>query len=295
MKVIIPLTRKNTPLTHLASEQPEPLLSLAGNTILGHILMLLQAVTTEEVIFATGEHEETIKAWLAESFPAVPARFVQVNTPGRSKSVLACAAYLDEREVLVVSGRSLAEADYASIPEPEADVVVMSRPAEPTLDANVWWFRNGRSLLKALQATTSFTDALKHLHRQGANLVRKPVKQWLPVNTPDNLLLANKRLLGLGRGATPDAIDRSYAEDFTVMPPVYIAEDAYIESSVIGPYTHIGSGVTVKNAILSNCIAEDHAQIENAILNSSFVGHNTQITGRIQKLFVGDNSTVQLT
>ncbi len=295
MKVIIPLTRKNTPLTNMASEQPEPLLSLAGNTILGHILILLQAVTAEEVIFATGEHEDTIKVWVAENFPSLNMRFVHVITPGRSKSVLACAEFLDESDVLVVSGRSLAEADYASIPEPDADVVVMSQLDEPTLDADVWWFRNGRSLLSALQATTSFTDALKRLRSNGANMVRKPVKQWLPVNTPDNLILANKRLLGLGRGTTPDAIDRSYAEDFTVMPPVYIAEDAFIESGVIGPYTHIGPGVTVKNAILSQCIVEDNAQIENAILDGSFVGHNTKITGRTQKLFVGDNSTVQLT
>lgn len=295
MKVIIPLTRKNTPLTNLASDGPEPLLSLAGNTILGHILILLQAVTTDEVIFATGQHEEEIKAWLVENFPSLNARFVHVVTPGRSKSVLACAELLDDGDVLVVSGRSLAEADYAGIPEQDADVVVMSRPDEPEADANVWWFRNGRSLVDALHATTSFQDALKQLRSDGAKFVRKPVKQWLHASTPDGLLNANKRLLGLGRGTTPDAIDRSYAEDFTVMPPVYIAEDAYIESGVIGPYTHIGPGVTIKNAIVSHSIIEDNAKIENAILDSSFIGENTTVTDRVQKLFVGDNSTVQLT
>jgi glucose-1-phosphate thymidylyltransferase len=295
MKIIIPLTHKNTSLSKLASDRPEPLLSLAGNTTLGHILILLQPVASDEVIIATGQHEEHIKVWLNENFPALNTKFVNIETGGRSKSILACQDCFADEDVLVVSGRSLAEADYAAIPEPGADIVIMSRPDEPDADANIWWFRNGRSLVEAIQATTNFKDALKHMRKEGAVLVRKPVKQWLDAHTPDALLQANKQLLALGRGATPDAIDRSYAEDFTVIPPVYIADDAYIESGVIGPYTHIGAGVTIKNAIVSHSIIEDNAQIENAILNDSIVGENTQITGRTQKLFIGDDSTVQLT
>ena len=295
MKIIISLTQKNTSLSKLASDRPEPLLSLAGNTILGHILILLQAVSSEEVIFATGQHEEAIKNWQRENFPELNARFINVETGGRSKSILACREFLDDGELLVVSGRSLSETDYVNIPEPGADIVVMSRPEEPEADANVWWFRNGRSLVKAIQATTNYSDALKHLRNEGAVIVRKPVKQWLDARTPDTLLQANKQLLALGRGSTPDAIDRSYAEDFTVMPPVYIADDAFIEAGVIGPYTHIGPGVTVKNGIISHSIIEDNAQIENCILNDSIVGGNTKITGKTQKLFVGDNSIVQLT
>jgi glucose-1-phosphate thymidylyltransferase len=295
MKIIIPLTQKNTSLSKLASDRPEPLLSLAGNTILGHLLILLQPITTDEVIIATGEHEETIKNWLTENFPDLNIRFVNIETGGRSKSILACQDCFGDEEVLIVSGRSLSEADYVNIPEPEADIVVMSRPEEPEADANVWWFRNGSSLVEAIQATTNYNDAIKHLRNEGAVIMRKPVKQWLDARTPDTLLEANKRLLGLGRGTTPNAIDRSYAEDFTAMPPVYIAEDAYIESGVIGPYAHIGSGVTIKNAIISNSIIEDNAHIENTILKGSFVGESTKITGRTQKLFIGDNSTVQLT
>ncbi|MFO7679204.1 MAG: NDP-sugar synthase [Chloroflexota bacterium] len=295
MKIIIPLTRKNTPLSNLASGRPEPLLSLAGNTVLGHLLILLQAVTTDEVIFATGQGSDVIKPWLAEHFPTLQTRFVPVETAGRSKSILASRDYLDDGDVLVVSGRSLAEADYAAIPESKADVVVMTRPDEPDTEADVWWFRNGRSLLAALQATTSYNDALKHLRNEGAVIVRKPVSQWLDARTPDNLLAANQRLLALGRGTTANAIDRSYAEDFTVLPPVYIAPDAIVEASVIGPYTHIGAGVTVKNAIISHSIIEANATTQNCILTGSIVGENTQITGKTQKLFVGDNSTVQLT
>lgn len=295
MKIIIPLTHKNTTLSNLAADRPESLLSLAGNTILGHVLNLLQAKPTDEVIFASGRYEETIKSWVAEKFPTLNASFVNVDTGGRSKSILACRDFLDDDPILVMSRRSLSETDYVAIPDPEADIVVMARPEDPKSDANIWWFRNGRSLLAALQATTNYNDALKHMRNEGAIIVRKPVKQWLDVRTPDTLLQANKRLLALGRGATSDAIDRSYAEDFTVMPPIYIAEDAYIESGVVGPYTHVGSGVTIKNAIISNSIIEDNVTVENCILQGSIIGENTQISGRTQKIFVGDNAKVQLT
>lgn len=294
MKIIIPLTKKDSPLSKLASEGPESLLSLAGHTTLGHLLILLQSVTTEEVFFVTGQDGEIIQPWLAEHFPDLKATFVYAETAGRSKSILACRDYLDDGDVLVVSGRSLSEADYASIPEPEADVVIMTQPDEPDADANIWWFRNGRTFLAALKATTNYKDALKHLRDEGAVIVYKPVDQWLDARTPDALLKANQRLLALGRGATPEAIDRSYAEDFTVLPPVYIAPDAFIESGVIGPYTHIGSGVTVKNAIVSHSIIEDGATIENCILHDSIVGKNTRITGKRQKLFIGDDLTIQL-
>lgn len=295
MKIIIPLTHKNTTLSNLAAGRPESLLSLAGNTILGHVLTLLKFQPTDEVIFASGKYEETIKEWVAENFPTLNASFVHIDTGGRSKSILACREYLDDEPVLVISRRTLSEFDYAAIAEPDADVVVMTQPDKPEQDANVWWFRNGRSLLASLKATTNYNDALKHLRNEGAVIVRKPVKQWLDARTPDKLLEANKGLLALGRGTSPEAIDRSYAEDFTVMPPVYIAEDAYIESGVVGPYTHIGAGVTIKNAIINNSIIEDNATIENCILNGAIVGKNTQISGKTQKIFVGDNATVQLT
>jgi glucose-1-phosphate thymidylyltransferase len=294
VKIIIPLTHKNTTLTNLAAGRPESLLSLAGSTILDHVLTLLKLQPTDEVIFASGKYEETIKEWVTENFPTLNASFVHIDTGGRSKSILACRDYLDDEPVLVISRRTLSEFDYADITDSEADVVVMGQPDKPEEDANIWWFRNGRSLLSALQATTNYNDALKHLRGEGAVIVRKPVKQWLDARTPDKLLEANKGLLALGRGATPEAIDRSYAEDFTVLPPVYIAENAYIESGVVGPYTHIGAGVTIKNAIISNSIIEDGAIIENCILKDSIVGKNTKIIGKTQKLFIGDDSTIQL-
>jgi hypothetical protein len=50
----------------------------------------------------------------------------------------------------------------------------------------------------------------------------------------EGLLFANARLLGLGYGSE-DAVERSYVEDFTVIPPVFLHETAEIENSVVGP------------------------------------------------------------
>jgi glucose-1-phosphate thymidylyltransferase len=100
-------------------------------------------------------------------------------------------------------------------------------------------------------------------------------------------------VLSLGYG-TLDAIDRSYAEDFTVVPPVFIHETAVIDQSVIGPFASIDAGATVKSSIVRNSIIDAGAHIENCILDEALVGENVKITGKTQKLFVGDNSVVEL-
>ena len=42
------------------------------------------------------------------------------------------------------------------------------------------------------------------------------------------------------------------------MPPVYVADDAEVSESVIGPYVTVESGCRVERAVLTDCIlAED--------------------------------------
>ena len=123
-------------------------------------------------------------------------------------------------------------------------------------------------------------------------IIAKPTIFWLDAGKPPFMLDANARLLGLGYGSE-EIIERSYAEDFTVLPPVYIHETAVIDASVIGPYVSIGAGATIKRAIIRNSIIDSGAYIENYILEDALVGENTKITGKSLKLFVGDDSIIQ--
>ncbi|MEZ4644094.1 MAG: hypothetical protein R3E31_15415 [Chloroflexota bacterium] len=137
-------------------------------------------------------------------------------------------------------------------------------------------------------------DAYQVMLEQGARFKTQPTIIWLDAGKPDFMLETNKRLLGLGYGTTEDIIDMSYAMDFTALPPVFLHETAVIDATVLGPYVSIGPNVTIKNSIIRNSIIDAGAHIENAIIEDSLIGENTRVIGRSVKLFIGDNSIIEL-
>ena len=54
MKVIILLAGYGTRMRPHTWSRPKPLLNVAGNTVVGHILDRMADVTTEEVVFVVG-------------------------------------------------------------------------------------------------------------------------------------------------------------------------------------------------------------------------------------------------
>lgn len=76
MKVVILLAGYGKRLRPHASSRPKPLLRCAGNTVIGHLLDMMQGITTEEVIFVVGYKGEQIEAWIREHYSHLDARFV---------------------------------------------------------------------------------------------------------------------------------------------------------------------------------------------------------------------------
>lgn len=169
--------------------------------------------------------------------------------------------------------------------------------------AGVYWFSDGRRLRQALDTIIRekrqtkgeyyLADAYQVLLQQSAQIITKPTRFWLDAGNPENVLHTNARLLSLGYG-TGDVIERSYAEDFTVLPPVFLHESAVVDSSVIGPYASIEANVTIRNAIVRNSIIDAGAHVESCILDGALVGENARITGKSKSAFIGDDSTVEL-
>jgi glucose-1-phosphate thymidylyltransferase len=97
------------------------------------------------------------------------------------------------------------------------------------------------------------------------------------------LLAANARLLTLGHGSE-DAIERSYLEDFTVIPPVFVHETAVIEYAVLGPFVHVEAGAVVRNSVLRSTLIGVDALVEYALLDGAAVGDGAQLRGAAQAL-----------
>jgi glucose-1-phosphate thymidylyltransferase len=74
--------------------------------------------------------------------------------------------------------------------------------------------------------------------------------------------------------------------------PVFIADDAKIENSVIGPYTTIDKGCIIKESVIKNSIVGANSQVSKAMLNSSIVGNNTIVKGVFKRLNIGDSTEI---
>jgi glucose-1-phosphate thymidylyltransferase len=330
VKVIIPLAGYGTRMRPHAWSRPKPLLYVAGNTIIGHLLNFMSAITTEEVIFVVGYKGDEIEAWIRQRYPHLDAHFVtQEEALGQAHAIWLCRDFLDEGEVLVAFGDGIVNADYAAIPETDADGVCLVQPMDDPrtfgvvvtdengritnfiekpagfehkeVIAGIYWFRHGRVLRQALDTVIRegrqtkgeyyLVDAYQVLLEQGYKIVAKQTIFWLDAGKPDFMLATNARLLGLGYGSA-DIIERSYAEDFTALPPVYLHETAVVEASVLGPHTSIAADATIKNAIVRNSIIDAGAHIENCILDGALIGERARVVGRSHTLFVGDDSTI---
>ena len=335
MKVIISLAGYGTQMRPHTWSRPQALLNVAGNTVIGHVLNLMSAVTEREeseVIFVVGYKGNNIEAWIRERYPQLNVYFVvQEEALGQAHAIWLCRDFMDENEVLIAFGDGIVDADFDDMAEPGVDGVCLVQPVEDprkfvvvAVDeagfiadfiekpatmaykvaiAGVYWFSNGRQLHQALdtvirekrqiQGEYYLADAYQVLLQQGARVITKPVRFWLDAGNPENVLHSNARLLSLGYG-TSDVIERSYAEDFTLLPPVFLHESAVVDGSVIGPYASIEANVTIRNAIVRNSIVDTGAHVESCILDGALVGENVRITGKSKGVFIGDDSIVEL-
>jgi glucose-1-phosphate thymidylyltransferase len=292
----------------------------------------MQEITTEEVIFVVGYKGDQIELWIREHYPDLDTHFViQEEALGQAHAVWLCKEYLDDSDVVVAFGDGIVDADYAQLADPNADTVFLVKEMEdprrfgvavlnedgfvsqfiekpPTMEhklvlAGINWFRSGRRLYAAIdtiiregrQTLGEFfmVDAYQVLLESGAKMRTMDLNEWEDAGTPNAILRTNKRLLALGY-ASQDALERSYSEGFTVIPPVYLHPTADIEASVIGPFASIDADVKILNAVVRNSIIDPGAQIEDCILDNALLGEKARVSGRGKALFVGDDSTVEL-
>lgn len=332
MKSIVLLAGFGTRLRPHTWSRPKPILRVAGNTVVGHLLDRLTDVTTDEVIFVVGYRGDQIESWIREHYPHLNTRFVvQEQALGQAHAVWLCRDYMDDDDVVLAFGDGIVEADYTKLANPAVDGVFLVKEVEdprrfgvsvldeqgyirefiekpPTMEhrlaiAGIYWFRNGRYLAQAVDRVIKserktlgeyfMADAFQVMLEDGAKLRTMPARQWADAGTPEAILDTNRRLLAAGYGSE-DALERSFSDGFTVVPPVYIHPTADVEAAVIGPYATIEAGVKVRNAVIRNSIIDPGALIQDCVLEDALIGENATVIGQGKALFVGDNSSVDV-
>ncbi len=115
--------------------RPKALMKVAGNTTIGHLLDLMEAITTEEVIFVVGYRGQQIREWIESNYPHLDTHWViQEKALGQAHAVYLCKEYLaQDSEVVVAFGDGVVKGDYAQFPViagDEADAVLTINEVE---------------------------------------------------------------------------------------------------------------------------------------------------------------------
>lgn len=332
MKVIIPIAGFGTRMRPHTWSRPKALMHVAGNTVLGHILSQISDITSDEVIFVVGYKGEEIKMWVGETYPHLKARYVeQPEQLGTAHALWLCRDFMDVGDVFIIFGDGIINAPYETLADTAADGVALVQEIEDPRQFGVavrddqghvshvvekpetvenklalvgaYYFKKGRTLKNALDRIIEeertingeyyFTEVINQLVEDDFKMETMTVKFWLDTGNRADMLHTNERLLGLGYGSE-DAIDRSYGEDFTVIPPVFIHETALVDSCVIGPYVTIGENVRMQRCIVRNSIIDASSTLEDVNLDQSLIGEGVTLKGNARTLFVGDSGHIKL-
>ncbi len=306
----------------IKSKRPFALQPLAGSTILGHILERLQDVQVQSYIIGLNAGAEHIEEWAKQFLSEGLLRVVTVENASTPVMALrSFAGFIDDGPMLFVSGSFITEADYTALVCSRADVACLVQDDQGIIPAENWsvddagfytssrvghevywagscWFRSGSDFLAAVTnldtaGVSGVTALLSLLYEQGSKIATYKADTCLATDSPARLLHANLRLMQLGY-CSEDAIERSYAEEFTVLPPVFLHETAVIDNAVIGPFVNLEADAVVRNSVVSNSLIGAGAQVTNMVLDSSLIGDRAQVSGRKQAVMVGDDSQLKV-
>ncbi len=328
MKVIIPLAGFGKRMRPHTWSKPKPLLSLAGQPMLGHILDRLVDldVQVDELIFIVGWLGEQIEEYYRASGYPYPARYVeQRELLGQAHAIWLAREFL-EGPIIIIFVDTIFEADLSGLEATGLDGMIYVKEVEDPRrfgvivvgeDGNVarlvekpdtfedrlavvgvYYVRDAARLLNAVEALMErnvqtkgeyyLADAFNVMIEQGARFGVRQVSVWEDCGTPKDVLKTNRYLLEHGCDNSHDA----RPVESVIVPPVYIAPSARVEHSIIGPYVAIADNSTVLQAILRDSIVDEGAYIDDTMLEHSLVGRDAVVRGRYRVLNVGDSSQV---
>lgn len=325
MKVILPLAGLGTRLRPHTYSKPKPLVSVAGKTVLGHVLDGLQGLPIDEVIFITGYLGDQIENYVRSHY-SFPVRFVeQTELKGQAHAISLASDFINE-PVLIIFVDTIVKTDLTRLIDVTSDGVLyvkevkdprrfgvavlddgyikrlVEKPKTPVSNLaviGVYYLRNWPLLRECLHDVIAqdiqtsgeyyLADALQLMIERGARFNAWSVDAWEDCGTVEALVQTNRYLLSHGHDRMPDSVDNSI-----VIPPVYVAASAQIHNSVIGPNVSVADGVVISDSIVRDSILSDGACISDVALAESVVGSRAVVKGAYSRLNVGDSSELDI-
>lgn len=324
MRAIIPVAGFGTRLRPHTFTIPKVLLNVGGKPILGHILDKLTDDNIQKATFVVGYLGDVIENYVKTNYPEISSDFVfQEEMLGLGHAIYTAVPTFGDDDIFIILGDTIFDVDMTEVfglkknslgvkvvEDPRRFGVAVTddngiitklieKPDNPVSKlalVGLYYIKNGKLLKESLEELINnniktrneyqLTDALQIMIDKGEVISTFPVGGWYDCGKPETLLSTNKFLLD--RNGT-----KHNTEGCIIIEPVYIAEDAEVKNSIIGPYATISSKSRIENCIIKNSIINQRAEIKNAMLNSSIIGNNAAVSGSFRKLNVSDSSEIE--
>ena len=324
MDIILPVAGLGTRLRPQTWTKPKPLVSVAGKPMLAHVLDRVLPLAPEKIVFITGFLGDQIEMWAHEHLDVPTAFVAQPEMRGQTDAIIRTRGLVDdESDALILFPDMLFEADFSPLADVDADVVMFTKavadpsalgiavvedgrivrliekPREPISNLaviGIYYVRRMADLFAAIEEQMRrgislkneyfIADAIQLMIDGGAKVISLPVTEWEDCGSAENLLSTNRFLLER-QGGSGEVCDGS-----VIVPPSFVADDAVVERSVVGPFASIGAGVTIRDSVIRDSIVDERAQIEDALLDRSIVGRRAQVRGSAKRLNVGDDAVI---
>lgn len=312
--------------------KPKQLVSVAGKTVLSHVLASLSTLPDSfevELINIVGYLGEQIESYMNTRHPTLKSQYVlQENPLGQSHAIKLAEDYLDG-PMLVIFADTLIKTDLSFLEREDLDGVawvhqvndprrfgvaivnsegLVTRLIEKpdSIENNLavvgfYYFRDSRALLSAIDEQMQVNLQLKGEFYL-VDAINIMLKHGLKMRTEEvdvwldagtsEALIETNRYL-LDHGHD-NGDEVNSGNDAVLVPPVYIHPTADIKRSIIGPYVSIGANCQVVESIIRDSILEDEAGTHGVILENSLVGRRAQLSRRAGRINAGDNTIVTL-
>lgn len=321
MRAIIPAAGIGTRLRPHTHTAPKALLHVAGKPILGHIIDELRAFGIRDLVFVIGFMGEKIVDYVKKNYK-INAQFItQEELKGLGWAIYLTREQIGDEPVLIILGDTIFETDLNQVIGGEYDSIgaktvddprrfgiaetdgrfvtaLVEKPENPTSNlalVGIYYIKSTGLFKQCLnelvdkKITTrgefQLTDALGLMIRHGAKITTFNVDGWFDCGKPEALLATNRYLLSQIK-----SVDNRPGN--VIIPPVFIAPSAVLESAVIGPYVSVADDSKIIRSVVRDSIISEGAEVVDSILESSLVGNHSLLTGHYQRVNLGDSSEI---
>ena len=328
MKVVIPVAGVGARLRPHTYALPKVLLNVAGKPILAHILDELINYGISDATIITGYMGDLIEDFITQKYKNLKVDFIeQKEMLGLGHAIwTGIDTYKKNEPLLITLGDTIFDVDLKQIFNSNTSsigvkwvddphrfgVVIMDEENKKTVKrfvekpetlisnlaiVGLYYIHNPNLLMYALNKLINndirtkneyqLTDALQIMIDEGEVFKTFPVEGWYDCGKHETILSTNQHLLEKypAQNDIPGSV---------IIPPVYISEDATIKNSIIGPYTSVAGGTIIKESIIKNSIISYKAIVKKSLLTDSIIGNEAEVYGKLNKMNIGNSSTLEL-